>query len=52
MDAIDTRTSGFDAALMAMAFSLIYATSRTINFAVGEFAMLADLAHCDAATGS
>lgn len=27
--------------LMAMAFSLIYATSRTINFAVGEFAMLA-----------
>lgn len=27
--------------LMAMAFSLIYATSLTINFAIGEFAMLA-----------
>ncbi|MGR9202118.1 branched-chain amino acid ABC transporter permease [Rhizobium leguminosarum] len=32
---------GIGYTLMAMAFSLIYATSRTINFAIGEFAMLA-----------
>ncbi|MBI4969969.1 MAG: branched-chain amino acid ABC transporter permease [Rhodospirillales bacterium] len=32
---------GVSYTLLAMAFSLIFATSNTINFAIGEFAMLA-----------